>query len=73
MTILLGIIALETHFTPANAHAQKQYRYEVVRVQEQDVQGILAKRVAEGWEPVSLSFYSTSNSSGGLGYLLIRK
>lgn len=72
MTIFLGSLALKNFSTPAEAHAQTFYHYELIRVHDQEVQGVLAKRASEGWEPVTLSFYSTSDS-GGRGFLLMRK
>jgi hypothetical protein len=74
MTALLAIIASRPYLTPVEAHAQKQYRYELIRVSGQDIQDVVAKRTADGWEPVTLSLINVPGAgTEAAGFLLMRR
>lgn len=71
MTVLLAVIAFRPVFLPPDTHAQKHYEYQIAPVDQFNAPTVLAKYTKDGWEPMTLSFYSPSGK--GEGFLLLRK
>lgn len=68
--IAVWLITVMAATTFTTAHAARHYTYELVRVHEVEAIQVVAARTASGWEPVSMSFYGTSDA---LGFILFRK
>ena len=79
ITFLLVLILLRPALTPSSSvHAAKSYRYELVKVYDDQTAGearkALEKYTGDGWELVAAPFFSASQPGNwASGYLIFRK
>ena len=69
LLLILTMISSWSVLAASQTKAAKRYRYELVQVHGVAAPQLVAARVADGWEPISISFPGGTE----FGYILFRK